>query len=190
MAGFLDRKERVVDMVLTNKGRKLLSEGKLNFSFWSVFDDEVDYSPTDDEQRVVDLTEDSLVLEAVFGYRDGNGILHDKVNVRNPIFTDGKNDGFIQRMEINPDRDLTISSDQKKLSNKNVVSTVDVGFERLNASVENIWLGYDGFPVDGRPEGFLVEFYVSGSDGLQKVEVQRDLSNTLVIRNDLSVVLE
>ena len=46
MAGFLDAKERVIDLVLTDQGKQLLLKGQLNFCYWIPFDDEVCYQPT------------------------------------------------------------------------------------------------------------------------------------------------
>lgn len=40
---FLDKKERILDVVLTDKGRDLLSRGELNFSFYAFSDSGVDY---------------------------------------------------------------------------------------------------------------------------------------------------
>lgn len=40
---FLDPKERAVDIILTQYGRKKLSEGKLIVKFYKFFDDDCDY---------------------------------------------------------------------------------------------------------------------------------------------------
>ena len=40
----LDKKERVYDVVLTNKGRELLSKNQLSFSYYTFSDDSIDYS--------------------------------------------------------------------------------------------------------------------------------------------------
>jgi hypothetical protein len=45
MAGFLDSQQRIIDMVLTSRGKLLLSNGELRFVYWAAFDDEVDYHP-------------------------------------------------------------------------------------------------------------------------------------------------
>jgi len=41
--GFLDKKERVLDVVLTDKGRELLSQNLLDFTFFAFSDEGVDY---------------------------------------------------------------------------------------------------------------------------------------------------
>jgi len=42
--GFLDKKERIYDVVLTNRGRELLSKGLLQFEYFAFSDCGVDYS--------------------------------------------------------------------------------------------------------------------------------------------------
>lgn len=40
---FLDPKEELLKLILTDYGRKKLSEGNLKIKYYSFFDDEVDY---------------------------------------------------------------------------------------------------------------------------------------------------
>lgn len=40
---FVDNKERVMEIILTQHGRKLLNKGKLIAKYYKFFDDEVDY---------------------------------------------------------------------------------------------------------------------------------------------------
>jgi len=42
--GFLDQKERILDVVLTHKGKELLSKNLLEFSFYAFSDESVNYS--------------------------------------------------------------------------------------------------------------------------------------------------
>lgn len=41
---FLDQKERILDIVLTHKGRELLSKNQLNFIYYAFSDEGIDYS--------------------------------------------------------------------------------------------------------------------------------------------------
>ena len=41
--GFLDTKERIMEFILTQKGKEYLSEGKFNIKFYAFSDDEIDY---------------------------------------------------------------------------------------------------------------------------------------------------
>ena len=43
--GLLDKNDRIIDLVLPSEGRRQLSLGELEFKYFSVFDDEVDYDP-------------------------------------------------------------------------------------------------------------------------------------------------
>jgi hypothetical protein len=66
--GFLDRQSRVIDVVLTGRGRELLARGELDFAYYAFFDDGIDYDPwspeplTDEERD--DLIHSSPMLEA------------------------------------------------------------------------------------------------------------------------------
>lgn len=42
--GILDKKQRIFDVILTDKGRNLLSKNQLNFSYFAFSDDGIDYS--------------------------------------------------------------------------------------------------------------------------------------------------
>jgi len=42
--GFLDKKERIFDVVLTDKGRELLSKNQLKIEYYAFSDDGIDYS--------------------------------------------------------------------------------------------------------------------------------------------------
>ena len=41
--GFLDTKEDLLKIILTQHGRKKLSEGSLKIEFYALLDDEIDY---------------------------------------------------------------------------------------------------------------------------------------------------
>jgi len=41
--GLLDKKEHILNLILTQHGRKRLSEGNLNVSYYAFLDDEIDY---------------------------------------------------------------------------------------------------------------------------------------------------
>jgi hypothetical protein len=42
--GILDPKERILDVVLTNRGKELLSKNQLDFTYYAFSDEEIDYS--------------------------------------------------------------------------------------------------------------------------------------------------
>ena len=49
MSGFLDKKDRIFDIRLTDKGRELLSKNQLDFTWFAFSDDLVDYSGSIDD---------------------------------------------------------------------------------------------------------------------------------------------
>jgi len=62
MSGFLDKKERVFDIVLTDLGRKLLSENQLEFVHYAFSDSGVDYSGSIDMVSKTTGTLDDFVF--------------------------------------------------------------------------------------------------------------------------------
>lgn len=67
--GYLDKQSRVIDVVLTECGRRLYALGKLDFAYFGLFDDMIDYDPvkasgsfTDDERD--QQAEATPILEA------------------------------------------------------------------------------------------------------------------------------
>src|SRR5580704_7370511 len=108
MAGFLDKQTRIIDMVLTAAGRNLLSRGKLNFTYWMSFDDEIDYQPFISQSGTMtalqfssslyDEIESTPIREAVAGYQITNMIMGDTTNVIRPLYTMPQGQATIPRM--------------------------------------------------------------------------------------------
>lgn len=184
MAGFLDPKEQVIDMVLTDVGKSLLMKGDLFFAYWIPFDDEVDYFPQTEprvsqtlEERAYELMETPLTREATLGYKGLNFAAKDTTNVIRPMFTapPGVGHSFpIPRMGLNTGS-LTATVQQKKITkiytqeqSGEVPATstiVDGGFMRFGASEAQLNAGFaQGVYPDGTQlEGFLVTVYHSQS---------------------------
>ena len=64
---FLDKKEQVLEIVLTQHGRKMLGKGKLSPKYYAFSDDEINYQVSEFSQESVDVTTeptgDGLFLE-------------------------------------------------------------------------------------------------------------------------------
>lgn len=58
---FLDQKERILDIVLTDKGRDLLSKNQLNFSFYVFSDEGIDYSGSLSSSGMVSSSLDNYI---------------------------------------------------------------------------------------------------------------------------------
>jgi hypothetical protein len=186
MAGFLDSKERIIDMVLTSIGKSLLLKGDLRFRYWIPFDDEVDYDPPNvttrenqtEQERKLELIESPMTREATLGYRGLNFREEDTTNVYRPMFTAPPGVGHsypVPRMVVSSGA-VDISVDQWKVSKlyqqcspsgdeilKSIA--VDVGFQRKSSAEANIDAGYpeESFPEGTAAQGFLVTVYLSSS---------------------------
>lgn len=165
--GFLDRQSRVVDIVLTVRGRKLYAAGELDFAYFGLFDDMVDYDPwstgslgDDDRERLV---ASSLVLEAPI-VRDVRYTVA-PLEPTTHLFTAG---GFdpIPHM-THPSGSLAVSADQRRDS--------DGSYRRSATSVAQITMDVEGETVGDQP-GFIFRVFASGSDGLQELDLRRDSS--------------
>jgi len=208
MAGFLDKNTRIVDVVLTNNGKRLLSQNKLNFCYWVPFDDELDYDPfisgsasLSQEQlssSVYLSIETTPIREAVSGYKIGNMLSTDKTNVNRPMFTMAQGQTQLPQAQFPDDSSRTIETKQRKVSivyneetdidNFSVnLDSKDGGVERFDSTDFKLDLSYskDSFPPDFQPDGFLVTILRSGSEGYYEVDSKRDMNNDLSYGSDL-----
>lgn len=208
MAGFLDRDTRIIDMVLTGYGKRLLSKGDLNFCYWVAYDDEVDYDPFIVESSslssiqlsasINQSIEDTLVREATTGYRLFNADGKDTTNVVNPLFTSHQKQTVVPKMVVSGSASVTTY--QREVKKEHVVTevngmsvapinSVDVGVERYGSSTDLIEMSYekDSFPKDFKTDGFFITVFLSGSGGLVEVKPKRDINNDLCFMNDLKV---
>jgi hypothetical protein len=209
--GFLDKKDRVIDMVLTDEGKRQLSAGELELSFYAFFDDGVDYDPWVAESGSLDadallarkrqLIEDTLSLEATPGlsYRRLQNDL-ETIETNYPLHTMPQNKDVLQRISYNPDtlsgsirvverrvQELRVVRDQ---SNNIVESSgpYDRGFEVLESGVFRL----EADVLEGLPssQGFKVSILRSGSDGLDVVEPKLDFDEVLSYGADLKLFID
>lgn len=210
MAGFLDSKERVIDMVLTGVGKSLLLQGDLRFVYWTPFDDEVDYDPfisASGSMNAEDLAvyrqnrvEDPLVREATSGYRSSNAVQEDRTNVNRPMYTIPVNQKYLPEMKVEGvSGTIDVHVLQQKIQKMYVrkssdgttvldtIGPVDAGVRRSDASAAGIDADYTvgSYPREFDLEGFLVTVYQSGSEGYAEVLPNRDSSGSIVYNNDL-----
>lgn len=217
MAGFLDKNNRVVDMILTMEGRRLLALGQLQFVYFVPFDDEVDYDPYISQSGTMtaiqlsgtrqDMIEASLVREAVSGYRLGmNRSGSDFTNVRWPIFTQKQGAQYLMRLTGSdvPTGSVNLEVRQQKHQeimvkvdrNGNVVQQLgpfDRGYDRFAS--QDVKMNFTLVPSDIAPdrqhqEGILVRVFRTGSEGLVEVQERRDSNNDLTFNNDFQVHLD
>lgn len=209
MGGFLDPKERIVDVVLTGLGKRLLSRGDLHFTYWIPYDDEIDYDPyvsnsgsllsSDLAAAKISLTEEPLIREAASGYSRGMNMLSkDQTNVQRPLHTIPSGQTVLPGLKLDGLDDsggLSITIDQKNVNVRNLDSDIavskirSVGIVRSNSSESEIMASYsqDGYPRDFDLEGILITVHASSSDGYSEVLSNVDSSGSTIFRNDLVI---
>jgi hypothetical protein len=212
MAGFLDRDNRIIDMVLTNNGKRLLSQGDLRFCYWTPFDDEIDYQPYIAESSslsqdqlsssIYSSIENTPVREAVSGYRNFNSSGSDTVNVIHPMFTMPQGQKVLPRsVFVENTGTFVISTNQRSVQRIhqkgeatgkfiNSIQPQDLGVERFDSTDFSIFLSYfkDSFPSDFQTEGFQIRVLKSGSNGYVELRTRRDMNNDLTYSNDVKVL--
>ena len=195
-------------MILTGRGHQLLSQGKLKFDSWAVFDDEIDYTPyiatsaslTADAllDTILEHVELSPIRECTTGYQLGlNASGSDYTNVHRPIFTMPQGSNYLPRVQ-GQSGSYEISVQQQKLQqltvkrdlNANVIEQMgpyDLGHVRFNSSMLKFvfTLPSSDYQTDYHPDGYFIQIFASGTSGLQQVFENLDEENKLSYQNDL-----
>src|SRR3990167_10142436 len=78
MGGLLDKKERIFDIVLTDKGRDLLSKNQLNFTWYTFSDDAIDYSGSIKDVLATSGTLDDYMQKLFINEVDQKGTRNNK----------------------------------------------------------------------------------------------------------------
>lgn len=167
--GYLDKRSRVVDVVLTERGRKLYALGKLDFAYFGLFDDGIDYDPystgtLSDSDRESQI-EAFPMLEAPF-VRDVRGATAPLEPI-NHLFTAAPGYRVLPAMDSPGDGDeLRLMADQRREGDH---------LRRTGTTLAQITMHISGQAEQGNP-GFVVRVYSSGSNGIQPLDLKRDLS--------------
>lgn len=166
--GYLDKQNRVIDVVLTERGRKLYATGDLDFTYFALFDDGLDYDPYStgslSEQERESLIEATPMLEATF-VRDIRGTVAPG-EPRSHVFTAAGGFSHIPRMSQPTSSSLNLMADQRKSGGV---------YGRTGTSHAQIDMKIVGDIEMGNP-GFIVRVFASGSNGLQALDLRKDLS--------------
>jgi len=211
MAGFLDKNDRVVDMVLTGYGKSLLSKNGLRFVSWVPMDDEVDYNPflsNSGSLTVLQLSssiseqiEYCPVREATTGYKTLNRTLVDTTNGNDTIFTIAQGQKIVPLIRTGSlPVSLLITTDQRKVvdlldkkdySGKTVelLGPVDRGFQRLKTSKKDLEVSFvnGSYPQEHKVSGFFVRVFSSGSDGYIEIDPKLDEKGNVTYNGELQV---
>lgn len=167
--GFLDKQSRVIDVVLTERGRRLFATGELDFAYYAMFDDGIDYDPYSSgslshEERE-EMIESTLMLEAPF-IPEVRGA-EAPGEPRSHVFTAAPDYAAIPHLNSPSDgSSIEITCDQVKRENL---------YHRINSSRAQIDLSLQGEVETSNP-GFLIRVFSSGSNGLTELDPRRDLA--------------
>ncbi len=166
--GFLDRKSRVIDVVLTGRGRELFALGELDFAYYAFFDDGIDYDPwstgslTDEERE--ELIHSSPMFEAPFVPDRRTTVI--PLEPTSFVFKAAPDYGSVPRLiQPNPTgSSAVLRCDQFSSGSSFIRTGTSLAVVPLEVSSE----------VAGA-DGFSVHFYVSGSNGLSELRTKTDL---------------
>ena len=165
--GFLDAKDRIVDFVLTERGRQLFALGALDFTFFAVFDDGIDYDPWSAESPDDDGRQAMIESTAMF---EAPSIpipqaTSSSLEPSSHVFTAA--DGFVVIPKIDPSVTASLA-----LHCTQVAGNSSKYFRRdSNHAFLPLRLIGDVEPHLG---GFEITVFVSGSPGLQELVPKTD----------------
>jgi hypothetical protein len=181
--GFLDKKSRVIDVALTERGRELYALGQLDFAYFGLFDDGIDYDPwttgsfsdTDIQEQI----EAFPMLEAPL-VRDVRGATAPLEPIDH-LFTAAAGYTEIPYMD-NPLDGSTVSlqADQRGSAGT---------YRRTGTSLAQISMHINGEVEAGNP-GYLVRVYASGSTGIQALDLRWDLTGRRSYDPFIAVVVD
>jgi hypothetical protein len=207
----LDRNTRIIDFILTQEGKKLRSEGKLNFKFFTLHDEEVDYHPyisnsgsltaAEFTSSQIQQIEETNVREAVTGLRKHNGLGKDQTNLIRPLFTIPQGQNILPELvRVHRTGSVNLTAYQQKVEeqyekrddNGNILESIGPivrGYQRFNSTLYTLDYRYtpNSFPSGYLFNGLRVNMYISGSEGYEEVDARYDLNDDLSFRNDLKL---
>jgi len=167
--GFLDKRDRVVDFVLTTRGRELYALGQLEFISFSLMDDGLDYHP----YSAADLSDDDRDIQIRAIPMWEAPVVRDVRDTTAPL----EPVNHLFRASAGYDRVPYMSSPASGSGLNLMCDQVRDGgsYRRSGTSVAQIDLGISG---EGEPlnPGFQVRVFSSGSGGLTEVYPRRDLA--------------
>lgn len=182
--GYLDKQSRVIDVILTERGRKLFAVGRLDFAYFGLFDDCLDYDPVpatgsySETEREVQI-EATPMFEAPF-VKDVRGATAPLEPVDH-IFTASPGYRVIPRMLSPLDGDeASLVSDQR--NEDGVYRRTGTNFAQIDPRVV-------GDAEKGNP-GFVVRVFASGSNGLQPLKFRHDLNTRRAVDPFVAVAVD
>lgn len=179
---FLDRKSRVVDIVLTGRGRELFARGELDFAHYAFFDDGLDYDPwstgsLSDEERDVLIHSSPMFEAAVIPDRRSDVIPLEPTSF---LFRADPNYGTVPRL-LQPSptgSQVSLRCDQFSSGSAFIRTGTSLAVVPLEVSAE------------ASPEGFSVHVFTSGSNGLAELHTRMDLRGRVTLDPFLAISVD
>lgn len=177
---FLDKNDRVYDILLTEDGIRALSRGQLNYSYFVVFDDEIDYDPFlplsssySQEQLVEERNkqiEETLLLESPVIKAKSSRIDNEQsLAPRYNLFDAADGFKIIPKFLANPSGSFSIEVQQQTVDDKKY------HYYRGKSTQVSISAKLEGDNEQSSiSSGFEIEYFSSGSTGLVPFDAKRD----------------
>lgn len=179
--GFLDAKQHVIDVSLTEEGRRRYATGELKFTFFSLHDDVVDYDPF---IQASGSYSDSQLTDLIAAQIESTPVLEVPIITRRSVKSTGKHplvpqstiftakDGFsiLPMSSVSP-TGSSIETDQRSMTRSTV------SYRRDNATSLLVHLDHVGDMKGSGPQEFIVEAFLSSSDGLVRQDERIDLKD-------------
>lgn len=199
MAGYLDSKKQIIDMVLTNHGKLLLSQGELRFVYWAASDDGLSYNPvisqsgsmTVDQLAIAVDTkiQEPLQREVTTGYRNFNRLRQDRTSINNLLSTVPPGQDIVPEMVTGSIDSRSVSMLQTGIFRRfsNLVSWI--GANRAGSTSLPIDADYtkQSFPQGFRMDGFYITVLASGTNGYSEQHHTFGRNGEIVIGPDLKI---
>ena len=191
---FLDKNDRVFDVILTEDGIKALSKGNLRYAYFVAFDDQIDYDPVisnssslsaesllDERAKQIEETPlfeafviqtpesrkdivQSLVLSSsLYDAADGYRII--------PQFVSDQTGSFSIEIQQQTVEDKNYRTYRGKSTAVNIIGKIEGDVEQSSIS-----------------DGFEIEVFLSGSDGLVKLERLEDRSGFVRFNDEITII--
>jgi hypothetical protein len=113
--GFLDQKNRVLDVVLTDYGRELLAQNKLNFQYYAFSDEGIDYSGSLSRSLAASATLDNYIHRDVSFEADQRQTIND---LRSFLYTIPQERRVLPEFKINADLTSSVELERKYAINE------------------------------------------------------------------------
>ena len=147
MAGILNSKQRIMDVIITNNGRRQIADNAFNIRFASFSDHGVFYS--DDGTGVGDAAEDRIMFEAHVSNTD---IIIPEINDKNGISIDTSAGSKITNSKFFTSGSTQLNTSTIKTGSINIFSS---SAEIIKTAIDN----FDRLQIIGTDNGFAEEKY-------------------------------